>query len=102
MGVDGREITRLLRSIDGRLAGIAKESSKPSSIRLDPHRSYSRSEAARLLGVSTWTIDKARKLGLLKETARLGQRDVRLSGESLLVFQHERQEQRRAAEVLRV
>lgn len=53
---------------------------------VDPHRAYTRTQAARLIGMSTWTIDRARKQGLLAEARQIGHRDVRITGESLLKF----------------
>ena len=41
-------------------------------------------EAAALLRVSTWTIDRARKEELLAEVERIGARYVRITGESLV------------------
>lgn len=58
---------------------------------IDINRAYTRTQAARLLGVSTWTIDKGRKAGLLAEARRIGQRDVRVTGESLVRFMKERE-----------
>jgi len=82
---------RILQSIEAHLARIVEvlDGAPPTSI--DAHQAYSRTRAARLLGVSVWTIDAARKEGLLREAQRLGQRDVRLTGQSLVRYQHERQ-----------
>ncbi len=82
---------QLLIKIDGHLAFIAGALRATPAEAIDPNRAYSRIQAARLLGVSVWTIDAARKEGLLREAQRLGQRDVRLTGQSLVRYQHERQ-----------
>ena len=80
------EIAAVLEVIDRRLALIERAFANPKPESIDGGRAYSRRQAARALGVSTWTIDKARKEGLLIEARRLGQRDVRVTGESLLAF----------------
>jgi hypothetical protein len=80
-------ILNLLISIDRRLSRIADGvTDNPSSIVINPDQSYTRRQTARLLRVSTWTIDKARKEGVLVEARRIGQRDVRITGDSLLTF----------------
>lgn len=83
------QVLALLRRIDERLVRIeeALGSSSPTAIR--PERAYSRAEAARLLGVSATTIDRARQGGLLTEARKLGKRYVRITGESLREFQKE-------------
>ena len=81
----------LLIEIHERLASVAEVLRATPAEAIDPNRAYSRIQAARLLGVSVWTIDAARKEGLLREAQRLGQRDVRLTGQSLVRYQHERQ-----------
>jgi len=83
--LDG-QVVSLLRKIDGRLSIIAQAvtASPPSSI--NPMQAYTRNQSARLLNVSTWSIDRARKQGLLAEARRVGTRDVRITGESLLAF----------------
>jgi hypothetical protein len=87
------KIIGLLESIDGRLLSIDRHLSEMSSATvvehpaaIDPNQSYSRLETARLLNVSTWTVDKARKDGSLVEARRIGQRDIRITGESILEF----------------
>ena len=85
-----QEIIAILHRMDGRLAAISEAIADSPPEPISPHLSYSRRQAARLLHVSTWVIDRARKAGLLKEAQRLGQRDVRLTGVSLLRFQRER------------
>jgi hypothetical protein len=83
-------ILSLLISIDRRLALIADSiTDNPSPTVIHPNQSYTRRQTARLLGVSTWTVDRARKDGLLVEARRIGQRDVRITGESILEF-HQR------------
>ena len=84
--MDRNEMVRLLRSIDGRLARIAREADKPPSIHLDPNSAYSRREAAHLMGVSVWLVDRARKRGDLIDCQKLGERDVRVTGHSILAF----------------
>lgn len=80
----------LLESIDRRLqvAIRARQDAGTAPIALD--QAYTRTQAARLLSVSTWAIDRARKQGLLIEARRIGQRDVRITGESLLTFMKNR------------
>jgi len=90
------QIIGLLASIDRRLARIADAVCETPPGAVDPNAAYARAEAARLLGVSVWTIDEGRRKGLLVETERLGQRDVRLTGESLARFHRERQGQSKA------
>jgi len=87
--IEFQTIIALLRSIDRRLAMIVDNNSDTPSPIVNPNHSYSRAQAARLLNVSTWTVDKARKDGLLVEARRVGKRDVRITGESILEF-HQR------------
>ncbi len=83
--VSGRVAT-LLESIDRRLQEVLRGQTTSSVAPVHPDRVYTRTQAARLLGVSTWTIDRARKQGLLVEARRVGQRDVRITGESLVAL----------------
>lgn len=82
---------RLLASIDGRLGRIERALATPTPELLDARRSYSRRDAASALGVSVWSIDRARREGLLCETRHLGPRDVRITGESLLALMQQKQ-----------
>lgn len=84
--MDGQQVISLLRRIDGRLCSIAHALAASPPVAINPRHAYTRTQAARLIGVSTWTIDRARKQGLLLEACRLGQRDVRITGESLVSF----------------
>ena len=85
------EIAAVLELIDTRLARIERAFANPKPESIDGGRAYSRRQAARALSVSTWTIDKARKEGLLIEARRIGQRDVRVTGESIVRFMKERE-----------
>lgn len=79
------EFHQLLASICGNIARIAEViCENPPAI--NPRQAYTRTQAARVLGVSVWTIDKGRKEGLLVEARRIGQRDIRITGESLLAM----------------
>lgn len=91
-----QEMIEILRRVEGHLAKISIAVTDQAPPPIDPGLSYTRRQAARMLGVSVWLIDAARKEGLLREAEKLGQRDVRLIGESLLRFQHERQAKGRA------
>ena len=82
-------VVQLLQSIDRRLVDLLADSQLRNGG--DPQKAYTRQQAARLIGVSTWTIDRARKQGLLIEARRFGQRDVRITGESLVRFMNERE-----------
>lgn len=84
MKLDGQQVISLLRRIDGRLCSIAQAVAASTPDAINPQQSYTRTQAARLLAVSTWSIDKGRKEGLLIEARRIGQRDVRITGESLM------------------
>ncbi len=86
---DTKQIIDLLHSIDRRLATVAGGLGNDLPPSINPHQSYTRRQTARLLGVSTWTVDRARKDGLLIEARRMGKRDVRITGESILEF-HQR------------
>ena len=79
-------VNQILQSIDARLERIVEvlDGAPPTSI--DARQAYTRTQAARLLGVSVWTINRARKTGELIETRRIGHRDVRITGESMLRF----------------
>lgn len=77
----------LLESIDRRIHRLSHpQADEQHGERVDPYQAYTRTQAAQLLGVSVWTIDRARKQGLMIEARRIGQRDVRVTGESLLEF----------------
>ena len=73
---------QILRSIEAHVARIVEviDGAPPESI--DARQAYTRAQAARLLGVSTWTIDRARKTGALVEARRIGQRGSFLHGTS--------------------
>ena len=83
------EIAAVLEVMDKRLARIERAFATPKRESIDGGRAYSRGQAACALGVSTWTIDRARNKGLLVEARRIGQRDVRITGESLVAFMKE-------------
>ena len=85
------QVVSLLEEINERLATIAKTLTATPPDAINPRQAYTRTQAARLLGVSVWTIDRARKQGLLMEAHRLRQRDVRITGESLLEFLKKRE-----------
>ncbi len=96
-----QSILGLLISIDRRLALIADGiTDNPSSTVINPDQSYTRRQTARLLGVSTWTVDRARKDGLLVEARKVGKRDIRITGESILEFH--RQARRSSMQVQRL
>lgn len=84
------EIGRILLGIDQRLAQIATAVAMPAPAPINDRLSYTRRQAATALSVSVWTIDAARKKGLLRHANPLGIRDVRITGESLLRFQRQR------------
>ena len=79
-------VVSLLETINERLGTIARTLTASPPGAINPHQAYTRTQAARLLGVSTWTIDRARRQGLLIEANRIGKRDVRITGESLMAF----------------
>lgn len=79
-------IISLLQSIDLQLTKIADAVCTSSSL-INKDRAYRREEAARVLGVSTRTVDVARKKGLLEDAARLGARYVRITGASMQIYQ---------------
>ena len=83
---DVKEVIGLLRSIDQHLAVMSSAVVDAPPPTIDPHQSYTREQAARLLRVSVWTIDRARKDGSLVEARKIGQRDVRVTGESIMRF----------------
>jgi hypothetical protein len=86
-----KAILNLLVSIDRRLMLIAEDiADASSSTEINSQHAYTRGEAARLLSVSVWTIDKGRKEGLLVDARSVGKRDVRITGESLLRFMNEK------------
>lgn len=81
----------LLESINCRLREVLRGQATSQVAPIDLNQAYTLTQATRLLGVSTWTIDKGRKAGLLIEARRIGQRDVRITGESLVRFMKERE-----------
>ncbi len=85
--MNDREIARLLSSIERHVRHIAEALDEQQPQKAEAGRVYSRRETARLLRVSVWTIDQARKDGRLVEAQRIGNRHVRLTGESLARFQ---------------
>ena len=81
------QVVALLDSIDGRLTAALNQTTRSvEGDGVDPDKVYTRREAAAALGVSVWTIDRARKDGLLIDVERLGVRYVRITGESLVGF----------------
>jgi hypothetical protein len=84
--MDYNEISGLLHSINERLGQIVAMMSD-NAPEINPNRAYRRRDAARLLGVNVWTLDRARRKGLLENALPLGKRDVRITGASLLRFQ---------------
>ena len=54
-------------------------------------QAYTRKEAAQILRASVWTVDRARKAGLLEESEQISERHIRITGQSLLRFQAQRQ-----------
>ncbi len=88
-----QDVVALLRSIHSDVERIAAAMSRtPQPI--DSTRSYNRQQTAHLMGVSVWTVDRARRDGQLVETERIGERDVRITGASILRF-HRHSESRR-------
>lgn len=85
-----RDTLQLLVAIHAQLVRIADAACTSNPV-VRPYQAYTRTQAARLLRVSTWTIDKARREGLLLEARRIGQRDVRVTGESLVAFMKQRE-----------
>lgn len=89
--VPSARVVTLLESIDRRLQVALRTQQETNVAPINPHQAYTRKQAARLLGVSTWSIDRARKQGLLIETRRIGERDVRITGVSLMAYMQERE-----------
>ena len=85
MDSDGIEI--LLKSIDTSVRRIADALIVQSRPKIESGQAYTRRQSSRLLNVSVWTIDQARKDGRLVEARRIGNRHVRITGESLARFQ---------------
>ena len=83
------EIVELLRSIDRHLSVIANGTDNNLPPTVNPNQSYTRRQTARMFGISTWSVDRARKDGLLVEARRVGKRDIRITGESILEFHRE-------------
>ncbi len=85
--MDIARIETLLKSLDTRVRRIADAVSVQSPPKIESGQAYTRRQASRLLNVSVWTIDQARKDGRLVEAQRIGSRHVRITGESLARFQ---------------
>ena len=85
MDIAGIEI--LLKSIDRSVRRITDALIVQSPPKVESGHAYTRRQASRLLNVSVWTIDQARKDGRLVEAQRIGSRHVRITGESLARFQ---------------
>ena len=85
MDSDGIEI--LLKSIDTSVRRIADALIVQARPKIESGQAYTRRQSSRLLNVSVWTIDQARKDGRLVEARRIGNRHVRITGESLARFQ---------------
>ena len=88
--MDG-QVVSLLEAINERLGTIAQTLTVSLPVAISPQQAYTRTQAARLIGVSVWSIDKGRKEGSLVEARRIGKRDVRVTGVSLLRFMKERE-----------
>ena len=88
------EIEQLLKSIDTNVRRIADALIDQPPPKIESGQAYTRKQAALLLGVSTWTVDRARHDGQLIEAERIGERSVRITGESILRF-NQREESRR-------
>lgn len=86
------QVVALLDSIDGRLTAALNQTTRSvEGDGVDPDKVYTRRAAAMRLGVSTWTIDRARKDGLLIDVERIGVRYVRITGASIARFKRERE-----------
>lgn len=90
-----KDVVETLSAISSSLARIEQAVCQGAPHAIEPNAAYSRQEAARVLGVSVWLIDRARADGRLMDAQRLGQRDVRITGESLVRFQRERESRAR-------
>lgn len=88
--MDIARIEILLKSIDTSVRRIADALSIQSPPKIESGQAYTRRQASRLLNVSVWTIDQARRDGRLIEAQRIGNRHVRITGESLARFQQGR------------
>ena len=84
------DIPHLLRAIHAQVVRIADAMAAAPHAAIDAKQAYSRQQAARLLGVSVWLIDQARSSGELAEAQRIGSRQVRITGESMVKFQQGR------------
>ena len=73
----------LLETINRRLREVLRGQATSQVAPIDLNQAYTRTQATRLLGVSTWTI--------LLEARQIGQRDVRVTGESLAAFMKKRE-----------
>ena len=91
MSRNADDITAVLQSIARDVRRIANRLDGMEVERIVPEQSYTRREAAGVLRVSTWTIDKARRAGLLVEAEQIGHRDVRITGESILRLHRRKQ-----------
>jgi hypothetical protein len=99
--MDSDEIGVLLRSINERLGQIVAMMVDHAP-EINPNRVYRRKDAARLLGVNVWTLDRARRKGLLETALPFGERDVRITGESMLRFQYGKRRSKSTVEVRRL
>ncbi len=83
----------LLESLDKRLSELLRHrNGVATNLLIDANGTYTRQETARILGVSLWTIDRARKDGLLVEVKPIGVRYVRITGDSLVTHLRRRKD----------
>ena len=82
----------LLETVAKRLQELLRARHDDSPVvDFNSQQAYTRTQAARLLNVSVWTIDRARKQGLLIEACPIGKRDVRITGDSLFAFMQKKE-----------
>ena len=82
----------LLETVAHRLQELLRARHDASPVvDFNSQQAFTRTQAARLLNVSVWTIDRARKQGLLIEARPIGKRDVRITGDSLIAFMQKKE-----------
>ena len=89
-----QDVVALLRSIHSDVERIARalaDDRGAGQRTAVASQAYTRQEAAQILRASVWTVDRARKAGLLEESEQISARHIRITGQSLLRLQAQRQ-----------
>lgn len=91
MDQEALELLRAIHSSVQRIARAIADDRGGGQRAAVASQAYTRKEAAQRLRTSVWSVDRARKAGLLEESEQISERHIRITGQSLLRFQAQRQ-----------